>query len=226
MNRLPKRIVIGIILFTFISIFLSAAISYYINREIIDSSNPWIINDIKKLPETSVALVLGAMVWEDGELSHILLDRVNTGIELYKQKKVNKLLFSGDHGRKKYDEVNAMKKYAISKGVSVEDIFLDHAGFRTYDSIYRAKNIFNIKSMIIVTQSFHLNRAVYTAREVGVSAIGFPSDKRIYIHHYVNHIREFLARVNAYLDLHLLTKKPKILGPKIDITGSGVITHD
>ncbi|MDD4358685.1 MAG: ElyC/SanA/YdcF family protein, partial [Candidatus Pacebacteria bacterium] len=129
-----------------------------VNLLILDYSRD--IKDISDLEESQVALVLGARVYND-RASDIFKDRLDSAIELYAQKKAKKILVSGDHGTKSYDEVNIAKSYLLSNNIKEEDIFLDHAGFDTYDSLYRAKEVFQINNAIIISQSFHLPRALY-----------------------------------------------------------------
>lgn len=171
------------------------------------------------------AIVLGARVYRDETLSHVYQDRVQTALELYQDGRVEKLLISGDHGREEYDEVNAAKDYLLEHGVESQDIFLDHAGFDTYDTMYRAKAIFQVKDAIIVTQEFHLPRAVYIARKLGLDAYGINADKRVYLSALRNDIRESLARVKAFFNI-ILKSKPKYLGDLIPITGDGQATWD
>lgn len=170
------------------------------------------------------ALVLGALVYEDGTLSAILEDRVKTGIELYKQGAVRKLLFSGDHGRKEYDEVNAMRRYALEAGVPEEDIFLDHAGFSTYESVYRAQAVFGVESMVIATQGYHLSRALYVADRLGIEAMGADSALQPYSLQKKQDIREFLARNKEFVNC-IVMPKPTFLGPLIPIGGDGRATR-
>ena len=136
-----------------------------------------IVRNPEDAPTAQVAIVLGARVFNDGTPSSMLADRLETAIKLYKLGKVHKLLLSGDHGRKNYDEVNAMLKYVVARGVPTEDVFTDHAGFDTYDTMYRARDVFQVHSAIIVTQRFHLARAVYTARKLGLEAVGVVAER-------------------------------------------------
>jgi SanA protein len=184
------------------------------------------IYDIKSVPAKNVGLILGAQVWGNETVSDILEDRILAGIELYKQGKIKKLIMSGDHGAKDYDEVNNMKRFAISNGVKAQDIFMDHAGFRTYDSCYRARDIFGVNSMVIITNEFHLPRALYIANKMGIDAIGVKSDTRKYASAGYNNIREFFARVKAFIDVDIMKPNPKFLGGKIDIKGDGTVTQD
>lgn len=170
------------------------------------------------------AIVPGAYVLPDGRLCDMLADRVETAVELYRQGKVEKILMTGDHGRTSYDEVNSMRKYAQSRGIPAGDIFMDHAGFSTYESMYRAREIFGVQSAVVVTQNFHLPRAVYTARKLGLPAVGISSDRYNYPTE-MNEIREVLARVKAFAQVVAKTR-PTFLGEAIPITGDGRATHD
>jgi len=165
-------------------------------------------------------LVLGARVWNNGDLSDIFKDRVKTAIGLYKQGKVKKILVSGDHGQSEYDEVSAAKDFILQQGVPGYDVFLDHAGFDTYDSVYRAKAVFQAESLIIVTQNFHLPRALYIAKDLGIEACGVSADLQEYVDIARLEFRERLARVKAFLDLSLGVE-PKYLGEAIPLTGDG-----
>ena len=161
-----KKIIIGGI----ITILLLVV---FANYQIISTSNKYIIKNFSDLPHAQAVLLLGAKVKSDGMPSGILQDRIDTAIELYNAKKVDKILVSGDHGTKQYDEVNAMRKYLLDKNIPPQDIFLDHAGFDTYDSLYRARDIFQAKSLIVDTQNFHLNRALYIGKQLGLNLVGF-----------------------------------------------------
>lgn len=180
------------------------------------------------IPRTYAALILGAKVHSSGRLSHMLEDRVITGLELYRAGTVQKLLLSGDHGQKDYDEVNAMRAYLLNHGVPAQDIFMDHAGFNTYASMYRARDVFQVQDVIVVTQKFHLARAVYIARQLGLRAVGLAADRRIYMpaSQVKSVVREMFARVKAFLDVHLWRAQPKYLGNVIPITGDGRKTVD
>lgn len=196
------------------------------NLVVIRGGEAGIIESIEDAPPSQAAIVLGARVFDGGALSYVLADRLDTGIELYRAGKVKKLLLTGDHGRTSYDEVNSMRKYALSKGVRPEDIFMDHAGFDTYDSMYRARDVFEVKNAIVVTQKFHLTRSVYTARALGIDAVGIPADKHIYMKALLFEAREALARTKAFIELHITQREPKFLGLKIPITGDGRRTND
>lgn len=175
--------------------------------------------------DADCVMVLGARVYEQGVLSPVLRDRVTVGIGLYFSGAGKKLLMSGDHGQIHYDEVNGMKEAALESGVPAEDLFLDHAGFSTYESMVRAKEVFGVEKMVIVTQSFHLSRAVWLARKMGIEAYGVPSDLRTYRNQWYNELREFCARGKDWL-YALFRPAPRYLGDPIDIGGSGEVTFD
>lgn len=170
-------------------------------------------------------LVLGALVRPDGTPSKMLKDRLDRAIELYQSGAAPKLLMSGDHGSVDYDEVNEMKKYAIAAGVPSEDIFMDHAGFSTYESVYRAKEIFGAKEVIIVTQRYHIYRALYTARTLDLTAVGVPASDERYGGQLYRDLREMAAR-NKDFFYTILKVKPTYLGDPISLQGSGDVTND
>ena len=155
----------------------------------------------------------------------MLSDRLTRGVELYDMNAAPKLLMSGDHGRVSYDEVNAMKQFAIDRGVPSEDVFMDHAGFSTYETMYRAKEVFAAKRVIIVTQKYHLYRAVYIAEQLGLEAYGVDSDLQSYIKQPYYNAREILARDKDFVKV-IFKPKPTYLGEVIPISGSGDLTND
>jgi len=179
------------------------------------------------VPEADAILVLGAYVFPDGTVSFMLYDRLNEAYELYTSGKAGKILVSGDHGRKDYDEVNAMKKFLIDKNVPEEDVFMDHAGFNTYESIYRARDIFQVKKVIIVTQEYHLTRAVFIARVLGLEAYGVASDQHDYGEIMkIYRLREVVARNKDFFTAKFLKPQPTFLGEIIPVTGDGRDTDD
>lgn len=180
----------------------------------------------EKCPEVQAAIVLGAYVFPDGRVCDMLADRIITAVELYKGKKVRKIIMTGDHGRNSYDEVNSMRRYAEKLGVPTEDIFMDHAGFSTYESMYRARDIFMVDSAVVVTQTFHLPRALYTAESMGLKAVGVKADRHVYAGAEYYEMREIPARLKAFAQIHLLRSKPTFLGEAIPVDGDGTLTHD
>lgn len=170
-------------------------------------------------------LVLGAKVFPDGSVSAMLADRLDRGIELYFAGVSGKILVSGDHGTDGYDEVNAMKAYCLQRGVPSEDVFMDHAGFSTYDSIVRAKKVFMCKSVMIVTQKYHLFRALYIADSIGLHAYGASAAPAVYAGNKYREAREFAARVKDIGSV-IFNVQPKFLGSAVPISDSGDATND
>lgn len=170
-------------------------------------------------------IVLGASVHPDGTPSDILEDRLLTGISLLEDGKADAIIVSGDNGQNGYDEVNAMRVYLLEHGVSAEDIFLDHAGFDTYDTLYRAKAIFGVSSAVIVTQAYHLPRALYIGKARGIEVYGVVADRRSYRGMRYFKAREALANVKAVVDV-MFSSKPMYLGNSISIDGDGRATWD
>jgi vancomycin permeability regulator SanA len=170
-------------------------------------------------------LVLGAWGQENGRPCPMLEDRLNGGIALYEAGASGKLLMSGDHGRKGYDEVGVMKRYALDAGVPSEDVFKDHAGFSTYESLYRARDVFQVQSVVIVTQEYHLYRALYIAQRLGLHAVGVASDPREYAGQGYREAREILARAKDFFQC-IFWPKPTYLGEAIPVIGNGDLTND
>ncbi len=177
------------------------------------------------LSDVDCILVLGCLVRSDGSPSDMLADRLHCGISLYRNGVSPKLLMSGDHGREEYDEVNAMKAFAVAEAIPSEDVFMDHAGFNTYESLYRAKEIFGADKIVIVTQEYHLYRALYIADRIGIEAYGVAADTRTYRNQWIRDMREILARNKDAL-ISLLQPKPTYLGDPVDLSGSGDVTND
>ncbi|MDR1409574.1 MAG: YdcF family protein [Oscillospiraceae bacterium] len=212
-------------------LFAVGAISFFalagLNAGMIASAKPHILTLDQATAQRGYdcVLVLGAQIYSPTTLSPMLEDRVKYGIECYAKGAAPILLLSGDHGYDDHDEVNAMKSYCIDKGVSPDVIFLDHAGFSTYESMYRARDIFGAKRVLIVTQKFHLSRAVYIACSLGLDADGVASDPRDYGSWAYNNTREFLARVKAAA-FCVIKPPPTYLGEKIPLTGPASTSDD
>ena len=177
------------------------------------------------LEDVDCILVLGCLVKDDGSPSDMLQDRLRRGVELYELGAAPKLLMSGDHGRVEYDEVATMKRYAMDAGIESGNVFMDHAGFSTYESIYRAKEIFQADKILIVTQEYHLYRAIYIANRLGIEAYGVSSDYRTYIGQSMRNFREMLARVKD-CGTCIFKPAPTYLGDAIPISGDGDLTND
>ncbi len=170
-------------------------------------------------------LVLGAGVRSDGSPSPMLRDRITTGVALYNTGVSDRILMSGDHTTKWYDEVNIMKRCAVEMGVPSENIFMDHAGISTYDSVYRAKEIFAAEKIVIVTQRYHLHRALYIAKRLGVEAIGVSADVQVYAGQEMRELREMAARVKDFFKA-ILKPPSQIGGELIPVSGNGDDTND
>lgn len=218
LNKFEKTVIA--ILFILIAMVLT--INWYVRH----TAAEYIVNP-DQLPPADAILVLGAYVYPDGTMSPMLADRITVGYRLYKQGKAPKLLVSGDHGRKDYDEVNTMKSYLKGKGIPSSDIFMDHAGFSTYESIYRAHDIFKVEKVIIVTQRYHLMRAVFIARELGLDAYGVPADVHNYGEVMFNYeTREIAARNKDFFLAKFIKPQPTFLGDPIPVFGDGQATDD
>ena len=177
------------------------------------------------ISDADCILVLGCQVKEDGVPSHMLEDRIKRGIALYQDGAAPKLLMSGDHGRTDYNEVGTMKTIAIDAGVPSQDVFMDHAGFSTYETVYRAKEIFEADKVIIVTQEYHLYRALYIAEQLGVEAYGVSSDLNTYGGQSMRDAREVLARCKDWL-MCIFKPEPTYLGDALPVSGNGDLTND
>lgn len=197
-----------------------------VNAHVLRVSSPRLISKeaVGNLENVDCILVLGSSVQPNGTLNRVVRERVDTALTLYESGVSQRLLMSGDHGKVNYDEVNAMKQYCVDKGVNPDVIFLDHAGFNTYDSIYRAKAIFGIQKMIIVSQEYHLYRAVYIANELGIEAYGVPAEQEADTA-LITNLRESVARVKDYFScaFHI---EPTVLGEPIPISGSAKLSDD
>ena len=219
--KFKKLLIISIVLVIILFFILIG-----INFLVVCSTSSRIVKseELKEEENIDAILILGAGIWGN-KPSHMLEDRLLEGINLYNKNISNNIIMSGDHGKVDYDEVNLMKKFAIEKGVLSEDVFMDHAGFSTYESLYRAKEIFGAKKIVIVTQKYHLYRALYVARSLGIEAYGVASNPRDYAGQIVRDLREVLARDKDFFT-SIIKPKPTYLGEKISLDGSGDITND
>ena len=218
MKRILKYVLIIVIIIVVIGILINLYVKLSTKNQIIGE------NECEKLSDIDCIIILGAGIWGD-KPSPMLEDRLLEGIKLYQNNVSNKIIMSGDHGRKEYNEVKIMKDYAIEKGIPSENIFMDHAGFSTYDSIYRAKDIFQVKKVIIVTQKYHLYRALYIANRLGLEAYGVGADPRKYVGATYREIREILARNKDFIKC-VFKPSPTYLGDSIPVSGNGDMTND
>ncbi len=215
-----KKIIKYFLIIITILIISLLIINYYIK---ISTKNK-IINNINNISDIDCILILGAGLRSNNP-SPMLEDRLLTGIYLYNIKASDKIIMSGDHTRENHDEVNIMKDYAIEKGIPSEDIFMDHAGISTYDSIYRAKYIFNAKKIIIVSQEYHLYRALYIAKQIGLEAYGYAAEKKSYYGDNYRELREFLARNKDFIKC-IYKPQSTYLGKTYSLSGNGDDTND
>lgn len=213
-----------IILFFFRICIFIFALFLLINIYICFDVKSQIVSENSSFEDYDCILVLGAGV-RNGKPTPMLNDRLQESVFLYKTNASNRILMSDDHGQKNYDEVNAMKKFAISKGIPTSHIFMDHAGFSTYESLYRAKEIFQADKIIIVTQEYHLYRALYIANELGIEAVGVSATKKDYSGQFMREMREILARVKDFFNC-IIKPEPTYLGDSIPVSGDGNITND
>ena len=196
-----------------------------INWYILDFTKEYIFQELDQIDSRQCAMILGARVYDSGSISHVVRDRAESAMELYHHELADKVLISGDHGQRDYDEVNAMKQFAVNNGVPSEDVFMDHAGFSTYETMYRARDIFHAEKVIIVTQEYHLYRAVYIAEALGLEAYGVSSDYREYAGQTSRDIREVLARCKDFA-MCIFEPDPTYLGDAIPVSGDGNLTND
>jgi SanA protein len=208
-----------------VAVIAAAVVMAATNAVVLIIGNNHIVaqKDVKK---ADVIIVLGALVWNDGQPSYMLQDRLDVAYELYEAGAAPKILVSGDHGTKDYDEVNNMRRYLEGKGVPTESIFMDHAGFDTYSTMYRARDVFLVRNAIVVTQKYHLYRAAYLANSMGITVQGVVCDRYKTLKQFYYDIREVAARSKDFFQAEILKPKPKYLGDEIPISGSGVATHD
>jgi len=217
-----KKVIIFLVIIMVVIGLIVLRINFYVKtsteKQIIENG------DYSNLKNIDCIIVLGAGVWGESP-SPMLQDRLLESIDLYKKGVSSKIIMSGDHGREEYDEVNVMKQYAIDNGVPSEDIFMDHAGFSSYDSIYRVKEIFGAEKIVIVTQKYHLYRALHIANSLGIEAYGVGADPRQYVGAMYREIREILARNKDYVKC-LFKPEPTYLGESISVSRSGDVTND
>ena len=221
--RLSPRRIIRVLLYAFFAFMLA---TLAINVGMILAAGKHVYTDINAIPSRTAVLVLGSQI-RGKRLSPVLEDRVLAGISLMEKRKGKKLLLSGDHGQIYYDEVNAMRLYVLANAPAIqkEDIFMDHAGFSTWDSMYRARDVFEVRDLTIVTQKFHISRAVCMARSLGLDAKGYAIDEERFSGRSLRswRFREYFARVKGFFSI-VFKLKPRYLGEKIPISGDGQAT--
>ena len=208
---------LGRILLAGLAAGLLAAVALWALRAWVGSrTRDRIYPSIAETPVRPAAIVFGAGYWPSGRLSDALADRMDTAIALYRAGRVNKLLLTGDNRFENYNEPGRMMEYALAQGVPREDLVPDYAGRRTYDSCYRAKAIFGLKQVVLVTQAFHLPRALFTCDRLGLDAVGTVADRHTYVYSDWYRLRELFALARAWLDVDLLHPEP-VLGEPIPV---------
>jgi len=209
-RRFPK-------LFTWVFVFMVMLVGWPVwNLTTRYANRIYSPEELDAVPERPIALVFGAGYWKDGRLSDILRDRLDAAIELYRVDRVKKLLFSGDNRVAEYNEPARMREYALSQGVIDEAIVLDYAGRRTYDTCYRARDIFQVREVILVSQRYHLSRALATCSGLNIDAVGYIADRTPYLHILWYWIREIPAMWKTWWDLYIGHPTP-VLGEPLPI---------
>ena len=205
LKKRPVRI--GLLLAAAMVLFISLLICHA-NDQVARCAQ-YVYSDAGRLPEHECALVLGTSRIVQGKyLNEYFRSRIDAAVELYRKGKVRRIMVSGDNGRKTYNEPEDMKNELLKNGIPEKDILLDYAGFRTLDSVLRARNLFGYRKYIVVSQQFHCERAVYLAREHGLEVIGYAADEVSPRFRLKRYIREPLARFKAWLDIHILHTRP------------------
>lgn len=204
------KIILYLAVFGLITI---VSVNYYVTS----STKKHIYNSIRRFPKNDVGIIFGAGIRGD-EPSKYLKDRLDAGILLYKAKRINKILLSGDNGREEYDELTVMKNYCFKHGVDTAKIFIDYAGFDTYSTMYRAKHIFKIKRATLISQKYHLNRAIYIGQKLGIKSVGYSANKGEYRGYKYVCFREYGSVFKSFFDV-LRNREPHFLGNTIDING-------
>ena len=228
MKKLFKTVCIILIAAAALALGLSAYVTQSVKTDIagVDTGSGLTGSaaDACKSIDPQCILVLGCAVWEDNEPSPMLKDRLDTAIALYRSGAAPKLLLSGDNSIVEYSEPDCMLQYTLAQGVPPEDIFLDFAGFSTYESVYRAHAVFKADRLIVVTQKYHLFRALKACDALGIEAVGVAAGQRKYAGRYYREAREVLARDKDFFK-GIIKAKPTFLGDEIPIDGNGTVTH-
>lgn len=238
MKRAIRRFFLKILLAVIVLAIIAGLSVTYLSNTVVNKAEDSLVyvvtGDVKINPvsasslrefDADCILVLGAGIKDDGTPSDMLKDRLDVGIEMYREGLAPKLLLSGDNGQVEYNEIHVMQTYAEEAGVPKEDIFCDHAGFSTYDSMHRAGSIFNVERAIVVTQQYHQYRALYIGKKLGLEVQGVASDQRKYFGQTYREGREMLARCKDFFKA-LFKADPVLGGDVIPISGSGIASHD
>lgn len=222
-HRVLIKLAVALLIIVFLAVASLFGINIFVRQNV--RSRFLDIDEAQDLQDVDCIIILGASVVNGDTPSPMLQDRLDKGIELYFARCAPKIIMSGDHGGMYYDEVNVMKNYAIAHGVPSEDIFMDHAGFSTYESMYRAKEIFGAEKVLVVTQEYHLYRSLYVAERMGLNAYGVPAEDIAYSGQSARDVREYLAVVKDFVKV-IIKPEPTILGSPVSLSGSGDVTND
>lgn len=196
-----------------IGLIAIVSVNYYVKS----STKKNIYYSIKRFPKNDLGIIFGAGI-NGNQPSKYLKDRLDAGIMLWKAKRINKILLSGDNGRDEYDELTVMKNYCFNHGVDTTKIFIDYAGFDTYSTMYRAKHIFKIKRATLISQEYHLNRAIYIGNKLGVKSVGYSANQGEYLGYKYVTFREYGSIFKSFFDV-LRNREPRFLGTEINING-------
>jgi SanA protein len=208
-----KKYLKPLVYFCLIGLVTIISVNVYVKN----STKKIIHHSLKRFPKNDVGIIFGAGI-KGNQPSKYLKDRLDAGILLYKSKRINKILLSGDNGREEYDELTVMKNYCFNHGVDTTKIFIDYAGFDTYSTMYRAKHIFKIKKATLISQEYHLNRAIYIGQKLGVKSVGYSANKGEYRGYKYVCFREYGSIFKSFFDV-LRNREPHFLGNPIDING-------
>lgn len=220
MRRLLKKHFKKLLYLSIIGIVLVLGINYYIKSK----TNSLIFYSEIEIPTNNVGIIFGAGINGD-KPSKYLKDRLDAGIKLFKAKKINKILLSGDNGSDAHDELTVMKIYCFKNGIDTTKIYVDYAGFDTYSTMFRAKNIFKIDKAVLITQEYHLNRAIYIGNNLGIESIGFSANQGEYRNYNYVRFREYFSICKSVIDV-IRNRDPHFLGTEININGVSNYSKD
>ena len=213
MKRLIQKHFKKLFYLSLIGLVLVFGINFYVKSK----TNFLIFYSENKIPKNKVGIIFGAGINGD-KPSKYLKDRLDAGIKLFKAKKINKILLSGDNGSDAHDELTVMKIYCFKNGIDTTKIYIDYAGFDTYSTMFRAKNIFKIDKAILITQEYHLNRAIYIGNNLGIESIGFSANQGEYRNYNYVRFREYFSICKSVIDV-IRNREPHFLGTEINING-------
>jgi vancomycin permeability regulator SanA len=220
--KLAKALLLIFAVLVVLAVIVVAIINLHVKAK--TSDRVYVVSTVPR-DNYDAALVLGCGVYNNEYPSPLLRERLDAAVELFHEGVVNKLIMSGDHGQDNYNEVAVMKQYAIDEGVPSEAIFMDHAGFSTYESVFRARDIFMADSVLIVSQEYHVYRALYVAEALGLEAYAVSADKTRLSGQTARDLREILARNKDFI-FSIIKPEPTYLGEPISLDQSGDITND